>query len=542
MIDDRVPDEVEVKLEAASAEELRHISQLRVVGAYRLRPRRAVRLHSVYLDTRDLALARAGIALRVRRAGRSWEATAKWGGRVAGSLHQRPELTVALPAEPAMPFKLPDGPLRTQLTAVVLGRRLAPILITDIQRRLRDLLPARGPAGEALAEVALDTVELRAPDGRPAGAVYYEIEIERRNGRTRDLTAISHALQQRFGLIPSRAPKFMRGLAELYGSAVPPFGAAPLRAGDRVGAAARTVVAVQLARIRAADPGTRVGRDAEALHEQRVAVRRLRAALRTFAAGVSPRLRSTLRSELRWLGRELGAVRDFDVQLANLDWHLRHLDPAAHQRLEGFRRHLDSERTVRRATLVAALESPRYFRLLAALERFAASPVPRRLHGDAARPVAIVGRRAIKRALRRLLESGDAIDEVPKAPDLHGLRIRAKRLRYLLESLRPITGTAGRKLGRQLVRLQDVLGRFNDAMVAASFVRTYRDGPAASADDDTRQILTALADIELRRAGAAQSDFARAWRRFSAKSTLRLRRALLQQLKAAAPGERPNGR
>jgi CHAD domain-containing protein len=299
------------------------------------------------------------------------------------------------------------------------------------------------------------------------------------------------------------------------------------------------VVAVQLARIRAADPGTRVGRDAEAVHEQRVAVRRLRAALRTFAAGVPPRLQSMLRSELRWLGQELGAVRDFDVQLANLDWHVRHLDRAGQQRLEAFRRHLESERTVRRAALVAALDSRRYFRLLAALERFAASPVPRRAHGDAARPVAAVGRRAIKRAVRRLLEHGDAIGEVPKADDLHRLRIRAKRLRYLLESLRPITGSPGRKLIRQLVRLQDVLGRFNDAMVAAAFVRSYRDGPAATADDETRHALAALADVELRRAGAAQSEFARAWRRFTAKSTLRLRRSLLKQLKVAGAAARP---
>jgi inorganic triphosphatase YgiF len=539
MTDDRVADEIEVKLEAASADDLRHIAELRVLGPYRLRPRRAVRLHSVYLDTRNLALARAGVALRVRRAGRSWEATAKWSGRVAGSLHQRPELTVALPGEPATPFTLPDGPLRTQLTAIVLGRRLTPILVTDIQRRLRDLLPARGAAAESLAEVALDTVELHAPDGTVAGAVYHEVEIERRAGKTRDLTALSHALQQRFGLIPSRASKFVRGLAELHGTTVTPFGTAVIRADDRIGAAARTVVGAQLARIRAADPGARVGRDAEAVHEQRVAVRRLRAALRTFAAGVPPRLQSLLRSELRWLGHELGAVRDFDVQLANLDWHLHHHDRPAQQRLQGFRQHLESERAVRRAALIATLDSRRYFRLLAALERFAASPAPRRPHGDAARPVAAVGRRAIKRTLRRLLAHGNGIGEVPDADALHGLRIRAKRLRYLLESLRPISGAPGRKLIRQLVRLQDVLGRFNDAIVAAGFVRAYRDGPAATADDDTRRTLTALADIELRRAGAAQSEFARAWRRFTAKSTLRLGRTLLKRLKRAASAARP---
>jgi len=529
-----VPAEVEVKLEAASAEDLRHIAQIRALGPYRLRPRRAVHLHSLYFDTRDLALARAGIALRIRRAGRNWEATAKWSGRVEGSLHKRLELTVALPAEPSMPFTLPDGPLRTQLTAVLLGRRLTPVLVTDIRRGLRDLLPARATASEPLAEVALDTVELRTPDGRPATPPYFEVEIERRAGRTRDLTALSHALQQRFGLIPSRAAKLTRGLAELHGYTPPPPGSDTIAASDSVAVAVRKVVAAQLARLRAADPGTRLGRDSEPLHEQRVATRRLRAAIRTFAAGMPPRLRETLRGELRWIAQELGAVRDLDVQIANLDWHARHLEPSAQSHLNAFRQHLQDERAARRAALIATLDSRRYFQLLGALERFAASPPPRRPRGDAAQPVAARGRRAVKRAVRRLLQHGDAIGELPKADDLHALRIRAKRVRYLLEALKPISGAAGRKLGRQLVRLQDVLGRFNDAMVAATFVRKYRDSQSAPADDPVRRTLTALADAELRRAGVAQSEFARAWRRFTAKVTLRQYRALLSELKAEA--------
>ena len=542
MTADRVPDEVEIKLEAASSEELSQIAKLRAVGSYRLRSRRAQHLQSRYFDTRDFALARAGIALRVRRAGRNWEATAKWSGRVAGSLHRRPELTVPLPGEPTMPFTLPEGPLRTQLTAVVLGRRLSPIVGTDVQRRLRDLLPARGAAGEPLAELALDTVALRGPDGAPVGAPYYEVEIERRAGRKRDLTELSHALQQRFGLIPSPGSKFARGLAEVHGvGGIPAHVVEAIDERDTVAAAARKVFAAQLRRVRAADPGTRAGHDAEALHEQRVAVRRLRAAMRTFAAGIPPRLREQLATELRWLGQELGAVRDVDVQLANLAVYEAHIAAATRRQLAGFLRHLERERATRRATLVAALDSRRYLRLLLALERFAAAPPPRRPRGDGALPVAKVGRRAVKRALRRLMKRGDAIGPIPDADDLHLLRIRAKRLRYVLEALRPIAGAPGRKLLRQLVRLQDVLGRFNDAMGAASFVRAYLDGPAAGASVAVRNTLIALADAELRRAGAAQSDFARAWGRFTGKATRGQRRTLLKRLGRSVAPREPSG-
>jgi CHAD domain-containing protein len=139
------------------------------------------------------------------------------------------------------------------------------------------------------------------------------------------------------------------------------------------------------------------------------------------------------------------------------------------------------------------------------------------------------------------MDRGDAVGEVPEAEDLHALRIRAKRLRYLLEALKPITGAPGRKLTKQLVRLQDVLGRFNDAIVAATFVRAYRDGPGSNAHEEEHHTLTALADRELRRAGVAQSEFARAWRRFTGKATLRQRRMLLKQLKAAARVHAPHG-
>jgi inorganic triphosphatase YgiF len=107
MTEERVPAEVEIKLEASAADDLVHIARLRALGSFRLKPRGVAHLYSLYLDTRNFALARAGVALRLRRSGRNWEATAKWRGRVDGALHQRPELTVALPAERPCPSRCP---------------------------------------------------------------------------------------------------------------------------------------------------------------------------------------------------------------------------------------------------------------------------------------------------------------------------------------------------------------------------------------------------------------------------------------------------
>ena len=115
------------------------------------------------------------------------------------------------------------------------------------------------------------------------------------------------------------------------------------------------------------------------------------------------------------------------------------------------------------------------------------------------------------------------------------MRIRAKRLRYVLEALKPITARDGRRLTKQLVRLQDVLGRFNDSMVTAATVRRYRDGLKPPPPAAAREALSAVADAELRRAGAAQAQFHRAWKRFAEKGARRRLRDLLDTLATAGP-------
>src|SRR5512133_2304092 len=81
----------------------------------------------------------------------------------------------------------------------------------------------------------------------------------------------------------------------------------------------QTWYAEQLQAILANDAGTRLGADPEALHDQRVAVRRLRALLRLVRRldDAPPELEE-LRGELEWLGDRLGSVRDLDVMLSHL--------------------------------------------------------------------------------------------------------------------------------------------------------------------------------------------------------------------------------
>ena len=142
------------------------------------RPRRTLRgvIHRV---GPSLTLARNGVAMRLRRQGRQWEATMKWAGRVEGDVHERPELTVALPSAPALPFVPPPGPLHTQLAALVAGRPLAPILISEI----------RSPPVRRVAVGSGGSRRSRSPSWRSIASAC----VPRRTGKRRPPTARSRS-------------------------------------------------------------------------------------------------------------------------------------------------------------------------------------------------------------------------------------------------------------------------------------------------------------------------------------------------------------
>ncbi len=90
--------------------------------------------------------------------------------------------------------------------------------------------------------------------------------------------------------------------------------------------ALRMRLRAQLRAVLANDPGTRLGRDPESLHDMRVAVRRSRALLRAGQPLYANDM-SGLTEELRWVGEKLGAVRDLDVLLERLRAETEDLDP-----------------------------------------------------------------------------------------------------------------------------------------------------------------------------------------------------------------------
>jgi CHAD domain-containing protein len=252
--------------------------------------------------------------------------------------------------------------------------------------------------------------------------------------------------------------------------------------------------------------------DAEGVHKMRVATRRARSALRSFRAVLPESLRAYGR-ELRWLARVLGAVRDLDVyrdRCLSLSAGLPALDAAALERHDAA-----VERDRRRAAdeLNAALESRRCRRLLGELSAAVAGPPP-----PTAGPTTREGAQAyIAKARRQVLKQGRSIDRDSPPEQLHALRIKDKRFRYLLEFFMPLYGSRLKTPLRASIRLQDLLGQHQDACVADARLRIYAE--TVPVDAAFRAELLALGElVAAERASAvkARQRFAKEWRRFKA--------------------------
>jgi CHAD domain-containing protein len=267
----------------------------------------------------------------------------------------------------------------------------------------------------------------------------------------------------------------------------------------------------------------------------RVAARRARAALRLFAGGAPPRVEGALDRELRWLGSELGAVRDLDVQIAWVEQERRDLAGNRARAFGAFVADLRRLRAKRQTHLRAVLSSARYHHLLVRLERFADGSGGALGAGAGRAPVATVGADRLATAIETLCRRGRRVAKCagePSAEDLHALRIRAKRVRYALEFLAPFTGAPGHALVKRLVALQDILGAHQDAVVAAAFVRAHRKRGARSRALAYEGLLWATR----RRAARARARFRGVFREFDRPRARRDARETIRAVRAAHTG------
>ena len=222
------------------------------------------------------------------------------------------------------------------------------------------------------------------------------------------------------------------------------------------------------------DPGVRLGIDAEDVHQARVATRRLRSDLRTFRPLLDEAWAEALRDDLRWLGGELGRVRDAEVLRDRLRAAAGDPAGARSARGRGDRRAAGQQVRAARRHLLTAIDTDRYLDVIDHLVAATRAPVLTEMAAAPARDV-LPG---LVRKPWRSLKSG-AIAARGDVPDeqLHDLRIRAKRCRYAAEAAAAATGKNAARFAREVAGLQEVLGELHDAVVAEAWLRERSAAP-----------------------------------------------------------------
>jgi CHAD domain-containing protein len=351
--------------------------------------------------------------------------------------------------------------------AYVRKSELIPVArLSTIRRRVR-LLAADGGR---LAEVVDDEVSVR--DGRRVAARFREIEVEvaGANGNEGLVAPLVDRLRAAGAGAPDPTPKHIRALGP-RAMEPPEVAPVPVMPESPAREVIRTVLAEAVAAILRNDPLVRTGNDPEAVHQERVATRKLRSHLRTFGPLLEPTWTDPLRSELGWLAMALGAVRDREVLLDRLRERARTL-PAGDSRSASSLLHLlEVEIEDLRTKLYADLDSQRYVDLLESLVAAAHAPVATL---DADQPASQVLPPLATGPWRRLRSAVRQLPEQPTDPELHRIRILAKRARYAAEAVAPVVGEGATAFARTAAKLQTILGEHQDSVTAQAWLRSAR--------------------------------------------------------------------
>jgi CHAD domain-containing protein len=245
---------------------------------------------------------------------------------------------------------------------------------------------------------------------------------------------------------------------------------------DPMAEAGRKVLRFHFAEMLSHEEGARLGSDIEALHDMRVATRRMRAAFEVFGDAFQAKTLKPHLKGLRRTGRALGKVRDLDVFMEKAQAYLETQPEEQRNGLDPLLAHWQEIRASARLELLAHLDSPAYqdfkqeFNLFLSTPGAGAvavspdEPDPNRVCEIA--PVLIYTRLASVRAYDAFL--GQASVE-----QLHALRIEFKKFRYTLEFFREVLGDSAKTVINEVKKLQDHLGDLNDAVVATHILTDF---------------------------------------------------------------------
>jgi len=206
--------------------------------------------------------------------------------------------------------------------------------------------------------------------------------------------------------------------------------------------------------------------DSEFLHDFRIAIRRTRSLL-TLLKKVLPSAKTEyIQSEFKWLGSITGPVRDIDVYLLKRDEYLGMLPASLHAGLNLFFDELKERRVRELKSLRQHLRSARYHELIESWRSYLGDSESELFSGIRKKQCLPLADTLIGKRFAGFLRDGGKINDSSGDSELHTLRIKGKKLRYLLEFFRSFYNDAEmERFLKQMKKLQDNLGDFNDLSV-----------------------------------------------------------------------------
>jgi triphosphatase len=255
--------------------------------------------------------------------------------------------------------------------------------------------------------------------------------------------------------------------------------------------------------------------DPEGPHQLRVGLRRLRTAFTALWTVLDSPEMTRLGQEARWLGQEVGRLRDIEV----VKNEIVPREAEAHPQQPGFPAIADRLRrevTKRREDLRQLLGEARSHAFLIDLSRFVET---RGWHvaedldqaGEFAIPLRKLARKALTKTWKKVRKRGRGIENL-NAEQRHELRKALKKLRYTVEFFSSLYAAKKvERFGKRLKKLQQLCGDVNDAaMVASTF---SEKGMLSDADPKSQRAIGCMIGANKVRAEFVWRESRDHWRR-----------------------------
>lgn len=494
--------ELKILLDEAQSKRLRQLPAL--AGMTEEGPR-TQKLVSIYYDTPDFALREAGIALRLRRKGRSWVQTVKKAlTPISGGLAQPLEDEIPVRGQNFALERIKDDDLREEVIGLTRAG-IFPVAETRFSRTSRLIRTTGG----ARVELAIDRGEVSAGG---ASAPFLEAEFELLDGHPGDLFDLAADVFTKGPVRFSNHSKSARAaMLARDGYAIEPLvrqKSSPPLLGRNMTAeqAGRVVLGECLGQVLANIPVTVLTDDPGGPHQTRVGLRRLRSALNAFRPALGRASLDPISEMARKIAGQVGRIRDLDVLADDMVAPMA----ARHPEEKGFATLMAAIRERQgpvRADVRAFLTGQDVTRFGFETAGFLAGRgwLDPRDHDQTlrlARPVRKLARKQLDKRWWALCAYGDRIADLT-IEQRHEMRKEIKKIRYVGEVFQSLFATERVRTFRAGLRaMQDAFGALNDVAMAEAYLLAPE---SPGADDPLAQRAAG------RLLGAAQAESDRLW-------------------------------